>query len=148
MTLYRNLFLYYFLLIFRYDSKTNKPSKVDYPTDEAMIFDVETLVLNKNCPVLAVAASRDAWLLIRNIIFFFKQKYQLNLYGLIWNKIGILGVASGWFRTISCTWRNLSLETWYRSSRQKPVSESKSGLWLATMSDSTGPTSENNTFSK
>jgi DNA polymerase gamma 1 len=45
----------------RYDSKTNETSKVSYPADNIMVFDVETLVLNKNCPVMATAVSPDAW---------------------------------------------------------------------------------------
>ncbi len=37
------------------------PTQVDYPDDDALVFDVETLVLNGNCPVIAVAASATAW---------------------------------------------------------------------------------------
>lgn len=34
---------------------------MDYPKDEALIFDVETLVLSQNRPIIAVAASSEAW---------------------------------------------------------------------------------------
>lgn len=36
-------------------------TQVDYPDDAALVFDVETLVMNRNCPVIAVAASATAW---------------------------------------------------------------------------------------
>jgi len=35
--------------------------QVEYPDDETLVFDVETLVLHENCPVIAVAASSTAW---------------------------------------------------------------------------------------
>ena len=32
-----------------------------YPDDDVLVFDVETLVLYHNCPVMAVALSENAW---------------------------------------------------------------------------------------
>ena len=36
-------------------------TQVDYPREDTLVFDVETLVLHENCPVIAVAASSTAW---------------------------------------------------------------------------------------
>jgi hypothetical protein len=56
-----NSFLCSLPSINRYDTRAGTISKVDFPADDALIFDVETLVLKKNCPVIAVAASSQAW---------------------------------------------------------------------------------------
>ncbi len=45
----------------KYDSSNNEFTKVDYPEDDALVFDVESLVLYQNCPVMAVAVSANAW---------------------------------------------------------------------------------------
>ena len=47
----------------RYEKIKNdfKTKPVDYPDEEALVFDVETLVLHENCPVIAVAVSSTAW---------------------------------------------------------------------------------------
>jgi DNA polymerase gamma 1 len=45
----------------RYDPITNRSTSVEYPPDDALVFDVESLVMYKNCPVLAVAVSNEAW---------------------------------------------------------------------------------------
>lgn len=45
----------------KYDSSNNEYKKVDYPDDDALVFDVESLVLYQNCPVMAVAVSSNAW---------------------------------------------------------------------------------------
>ena len=47
----------------RYDFKTEEKNKIDFPTDEILVFDVETLVLEENRPVIAIALSSDAWYL-------------------------------------------------------------------------------------
>lgn len=54
----------------RYDPHTHKTTKVAYPPDEALVFDVETLVPDENRPVMAVAASDKAWYSWCSDIFF------------------------------------------------------------------------------
>lgn len=49
-------------IISRYDSKTGAPSRVEYPEDDALVFDIECLVQHHNCPVMATAVSSNAWL--------------------------------------------------------------------------------------
>ena len=43
----------------RYD-REGQATRVPYPEDRALVFDVETLV-NGNYPVMATAVSKDAW---------------------------------------------------------------------------------------
>jgi DNA polymerase gamma 1 len=45
----------------KYESTTSEFKKVDYPDDDALVFDVESLVLYQSCPVMAVAVSANAW---------------------------------------------------------------------------------------
>ena len=45
----------------RYDKKTGEIKKVYYPFEKILVFDVETLVLDNNRPVIAAAMSSDAW---------------------------------------------------------------------------------------
>lgn len=45
----------------KYDPITHETSQVEYPSDEALVFDVESLVLCQNCPVMCVAVSSSAW---------------------------------------------------------------------------------------
>lgn len=45
----------------KYDPITNQTSQVEYPSDDALVFDVESLVLYQNCPVMCVAVSSKAW---------------------------------------------------------------------------------------
>ena len=45
----------------RYNESDGTTSKVDYPVDDVLVFDVETLVMYQNCPVMAVAVSSDSW---------------------------------------------------------------------------------------
>ncbi len=54
----------------RYDRSTKQTTKVAYPEDDALVFDVETLVKFQNRPVLAVAASANAWYSWCSDIFF------------------------------------------------------------------------------
>ena len=56
----------------RYDLKTEEENKIDFPTDEILVFDVETLVLEENRPVIAIALSSDAWYLCYILYFYFK----------------------------------------------------------------------------
>ncbi len=70
----------------RYDPLTNKTTKVAYPQDDALIFDVETLVKHQNRPVMAVAASTNAWYSWCSDIFFqddFNGKTPIELTDLI-----------------------------------------------------------------
>jgi DNA polymerase gamma 1 len=71
----------------KYDSLNNEIKKVDYPDDDALVFDVESLVLYQNCPVMAVAVSPNAWYLI------LKSRFGKIIFIRIENK-GIHGVAS------------------------------------------------------
>jgi hypothetical protein len=45
----------------RYDKLTGSISEIDYPDDNILVFDVETLVELDSYPMMAVAASSDAW---------------------------------------------------------------------------------------
>lgn len=36
-------------------------TRVEYPDDHVLVFDVETLVLHNMCPVIAVCVSNTAW---------------------------------------------------------------------------------------
>ena len=45
----------------KYEKDTGKQTKVEYPHDKVLVFDVETLVLEENRPIIAVAVSTDAW---------------------------------------------------------------------------------------
>lgn len=50
--------------ILRYSKDGKTATAVDYPDEQAMVFDVETLVCEGNFPVLAVALSPNHWLVI------------------------------------------------------------------------------------
>ena len=56
----------------RYDLKTEEENKIDFPTDEILVFDVETLVLEENRPVIAIALSSDDCYLCYILYFYFK----------------------------------------------------------------------------
>jgi hypothetical protein len=66
----------------RYDPKSDNFEKVDYPKDDALVFDVEVLVSEGNVPTLAVAVSDKAWL-----VFFFSlsvsQRHNLLFFLLL-----------------------------------------------------------------
>jgi len=68
----------------RYDLKTEEKNKIDYPTDEILVFDVETLVLEENRPVIAIALSSDAWYLFNFIFLFQNLNLKINLQRYSW----------------------------------------------------------------
>lgn len=45
----------------RYDGQTGKPEAVDHPLEDTLVFDVEVLVTEGHFPMMAVAASSQAW---------------------------------------------------------------------------------------
>ena len=66
--------------------------QVEYPDDETLVFDVETLVLHENCPVIAVAASSTAWF---ELFFSFIWNFNFLKNQKINNPKGIHGAAKG-----------------------------------------------------
>lgn len=62
------IILIFFKLKLRYDAVTGVQTKVEYPDDEALVFDIESLVRFQNCPVMATAVSSKAWFGNRSII--------------------------------------------------------------------------------
>ena len=53
--------------------------QVEYPDDDALVFDVETLVLHQNCPVIAIAASSTAWYFFYELILIKTQIINSNV---------------------------------------------------------------------
>ncbi len=44
--------------------KNSEITRVKYPDEDVLVFDVETLVLYQNCPVMAIAMSESAWFVV------------------------------------------------------------------------------------
>ncbi len=56
--------IFQFFFVKRYSEDGQTAVSVDYPDEQVMVFDVETLVCEGNFPVLAVALSPNHWFVI------------------------------------------------------------------------------------
>ena len=56
-----NIFVWFRYMFLRYDSAKIEHKRVYFPEDDVLIFDVETMVKHNNIPIMAVAASSEAW---------------------------------------------------------------------------------------